>query len=105
MENLESRTPVHGGPCSKTGAWNLLCQRRAREAKILIDGQYTKLYLPRKSGEKDSILGWISVSVFPFSFELVLFGFPDGHHGHHIAGLARSAPAPVSRLAVLLNPA
>lgn len=48
-----------------------------KEARILIDGQYTKLYLP-KSVEK-KIRFWDGFHfVFPFSFELVPSGFLTG---------------------------
>lgn len=48
-----------------------------KEARILIGGQYTKLYLP-KSVEK-KIRFWDGFHfVFPFSFELVPSGFLTG---------------------------
>lgn len=48
-----------------------------REALILIDGQYTKLYLPKRVEKK--IRFWDGFHfVFPFSFELVLSGFLTG---------------------------
>src|SRR5690242_19122053 len=48
-----------------------------REAKILIDGQYVKLYLPKRVEEK--IRFWDGFHfVLPFSFELVLSGFLTG---------------------------
>jgi len=48
-----------------------------REAKILIDGQYTKLYFPRNVEKK--IRFWDGLHfVFPFSFELVPSGFLTG---------------------------
>jgi hypothetical protein len=48
-----------------------------REAKILIDGQYTKLYLPKRVEKK--IRFWDGFHfVFPFSFELVPSGFLTG---------------------------
>ena len=48
-----------------------------REARILIDGQYTKLYLPKRVEKK--IRFWDGFHfVFPFSFELVPAGFLTG---------------------------
>lgn len=48
-----------------------------KEARILVGGQYTKLYLP-KSVEK-KIRFWDGFHfVFPFSFELVPSGFLTG---------------------------
>jgi len=48
-----------------------------REARILIDGQYTRLYLPTRVEKK--IRFWDGIHfVFPFSFELVLSGFLTG---------------------------
>ena len=48
-----------------------------REAKILVDGQYTKLYIPRKVEQK--IRFWDGFRfVFPFSFELVPSGWLTG---------------------------
>jgi hypothetical protein len=48
-----------------------------REAKVLIDGQYTKLYLPGRVEKK--IRFWDGFRfVFPFSFELVASGFLTG---------------------------
>jgi hypothetical protein len=48
-----------------------------REAKILIDGQYTKLYLPKRVEKK--IRFWDGFHfVFPFSFELLPSGFLMG---------------------------
>jgi hypothetical protein len=48
-----------------------------REAKILIDGQYTQLYLPTRVEKK--IRFWDGFHfVLPFSFELVLSGFLTG---------------------------
>src|SRR5437879_4189623 len=48
-----------------------------REAKILVDGQYTKLYFPRNVEKK--IRFWDGLHfVFPFSFELVPSGFLTG---------------------------
>lgn len=48
-----------------------------REAKILVDGQYTKLYLPKKVENK--IRFWDGFRfVFPFSFELVPWGWLTG---------------------------
>ena len=48
-----------------------------REAKILVDGQYVKLYLPKRVEKK--IRFWDGFHfVFPFSFELVLSGFLTG---------------------------
>jgi hypothetical protein len=45
-----------------------------REAKILVDGQYTKLYLPKRVEKK--IRFWDGFHfVFPFSFELLASGF------------------------------
>src|SRR5438309_2672047 len=47
------------------------------EAKILIDGQYTKLYLPHRVEKK--IRFWDGFHfVFPFSFELLPSGFLTG---------------------------
>jgi len=48
-----------------------------REAKILVDGQYTKLYLPKRVEKK--IRFWDGFHfVFPFSFELLASGFLTG---------------------------
>jgi len=48
-----------------------------KDAKILIDGQYTKLYLPKRVEKK--IRFWDGFHfVFPFSFELVPAGFLTG---------------------------
>ena len=48
-----------------------------REARILIHGQYTRLYLPARVEKK--IRFWDGFHfVFPFSFELVLSGFLTG---------------------------
>jgi hypothetical protein len=48
-----------------------------REAKILIDGDYAKFYLPKKVEKK--IRFWDKFNfVFPFSFELVTSGFLTG---------------------------
>ena len=48
-----------------------------REAKILVDGQYVKLYLPKRVEKK--IRFWDGFRfVFPFSFELVPSGFLTG---------------------------
>ncbi|PYU22472.1 MAG: hypothetical protein DMG30_14590 [Acidobacteria bacterium] len=48
-----------------------------REAKILVDGQYTKLYFPKRVEKK--IRFWDGFHfVFPFSFELVPAGFLTG---------------------------
>ncbi len=48
-----------------------------REAKILLDGQYVKLYLPKNVEKK--IRFWDGFHfVFPFSFELVPSGFLTG---------------------------
>lgn len=59
-----------------------------REARILIDGQYTSLYLPKKVEEK--IRFWDGFHfVFPFSFELVLSGF--------LTGSALTLPAQTAR--------
>ena len=63
-----------------------------REAKILIDGQYMKLYLPQRVEKK--IRFWDGFHfVFPFSFELLPSGFLTGSaiilHG------AKGRPAPV----------
>lgn len=45
-----------------------------REAKILVDDQYTKLYLPQRVEKK--IRFWDGFHfVFPFSFELLTSGF------------------------------
>src|ERR1700746_1119758 len=47
------------------------------EAKILIDGQYTKLYLPKRVEKK--IRFWDGFHfVLPFSFELLPAGFLTG---------------------------
>lgn len=48
-----------------------------KEAKILLDGQYVKLYLPSRVEKK--IRFWdASHFIFPFSFELVPSGFLTG---------------------------
>jgi len=48
-----------------------------KEAKILIDDQYTKIYLPRRVEKK--IRFWDGFHfVFPFSFELLPSGFLTG---------------------------
>ena len=48
-----------------------------REAKIILDGQYVKIYLPRTVEKK--IRFWDGLRlVFPFSFELVPSGFLTG---------------------------
>lgn len=48
-----------------------------REAKIQVDGQYTKLYLPKRVEKK--IRFWDGFHfVFPFSFELLPSGFLTG---------------------------
>lgn len=63
-----------------------------REAKILIDGQYTKLYLPRRVEKK--IRFWDGFRfVFPFSFELVPSGFLTGTAITLRAPKVRPAPA------------
>lgn len=50
-----------------------------QEAKILIDGQYTKLYFPKRVEKK--IRFWDGFHfVLPFSFELVCSGFLTGSH-------------------------
>lgn len=60
------------------------------EARILIDGRYTNLYLP-KSVEK-KIRFWDGFHfVFPFSFELVLSDFLTG--SSIILGAQRVHPA------------
>jgi hypothetical protein len=48
-----------------------------KDAKILIDGQYTKIYLPKR--EEKKIRFWDGFHfLFPFSFELVPSGFLTG---------------------------
>lgn len=48
-----------------------------REAKILVDGHYTRIYFPREIQRK--IRFWDSFHfVFPFSFELLPTGFLTG---------------------------
>jgi hypothetical protein len=48
-----------------------------KEAKILVAGHYTKLYLPKRVEKK--IRFWDQFHfVLPFSFELVHFGFLTG---------------------------
>lgn len=48
-----------------------------RDAKILVDGQYVKIYFSRSVEKK--IRFWDGFHfVFPFSFELVLEGFLSG---------------------------
>lgn len=65
-----------------------------REAKILVDGQYTKLYLPSKVEKK--IRFWDGFHfVFPFSFELVPSGFLRGS----AITLQKRNPRPVPVLA------
>jgi hypothetical protein len=62
------------------------------EAKILVDGQYVKLYVPKRVEKK--IRFWDRFHfILPFSFELVPSGFLTGSA---ITLAARSAaPAPV----------
>ncbi len=66
-----------------------------REAKILIDGQYTKLYFPRNVEKK--IRFWDGLHfVFPFSFELVPSGFLTGSAITFSNHIARSEGPPCS---------
>lgn len=48
-----------------------------REAKVIINGQYTKIYLPAEVGKKIRFWDGFHV-VLPFSFELVSSGFLTG---------------------------
>lgn len=61
------------------------------EARILIDGQYTKLYFSKKVEKK--IRFWDGFQfVFPFSFELLPSGFLTGSAIAMEARKVRSAP-------------
>jgi hypothetical protein len=69
-----------------------------KDAKILMNGEYTKLYLPKTVEKK--IRFWDGFHfVFPFSFELVLSGFLTGatitlapEKPHPAAGLICGSP-------------
>lgn len=62
-----------------------------REAKILINGQYTKLYLTQKIEKK--IRFWDGFHfVLPFSFELIASGFLTGSAITLQAQEVRAAP-------------
>ena len=64
-----------------------------KDAKILLDGHYTKLYLPR--GVEKKIRFWDGFHfVFPFSFELVPAGFLTGE----MITLAAAKPRPAAGL-------
>jgi hypothetical protein len=68
-----------------------------RDAKILVDGQYVKLYFP-KSVEK-KIRFWDGFHfVFPFSFELLPAGFLTGSTITLQAPNARPIPGLISSL-------
>ncbi len=65
-----------------------------REAKILIDGQYTKIYFPREVQRK--IRFWDGFHfVFPFSFELLTSGYLAGSPVTLRAPEVRPVPASV----------
>ena len=64
-----------------------------REAKILVDGQYTKIYLPKRVEKK--IRFWDGFHfVFPFSFELLPSGFLTGSAITLRAQTQRARPVP-----------
>ena len=68
-----------------------------RDAKILVDGQYAKVYLP--AGVEKKIRFWDGFHfVIPFSFELVLSGFLTGSELEPV--FANAAPVIKSQVPV-----